>query len=250
MVIQSISVQYSPIFKNPSASMAIADKCISKYGISTPNKKIIVLPELCFTGYMFTSYNEAHPYAESLNDSISVQWAAKCASTYNAYVFITILELEDDKIYISMLCIDSSGSILAKHRKFNLFGDETKFVTPGIGHTCVDIKGIGIVGMCICNDINIYGYPNIKVGYNNFTDSMLNARYIIFAASIPVYSKYNHVVKIQAHWSKLVPKCAVFIASSRIGLEKGIEFIGGSCIMYNKIIYSNANRDMTAIHYL
>ncbi|MCH7904408.1 MAG: carbon-nitrogen hydrolase family protein [Armatimonadetes bacterium] len=80
---------------------------------------------------------------------------AALAKKYGVLVCIGLTEKDGDKLYDSVILVDKTGEILAKHRKVNILAE---LMTPA--YTCGDEGGvkvtetsIGRVGLLICADV-------------------------------------------------------------------------------------------------
>lgn len=117
---------------------------------------IIVLPELCTTGYSFVNAEEAMAAAEG-PDGKSVAFFKQLANQHNALVVAGFAERSGDKVYNSaVIAVPGGGEKI--YRKSHLFfreklcftrGDSGFFVVP---HPFKDCK----LGVMICND---WRYP-------------------------------------------------------------------------------------------
>ncbi|HEY5327419.1 MAG TPA: nitrilase-related carbon-nitrogen hydrolase [Mucilaginibacter sp.] len=117
---------------------------------------IIVLPELCTTGYSFLSKEEALGAAEG-PEGESVAFFKRLAEDYKAMVIAGFAEKSGDKVYNSAL-IALPGGELKVYRKTHLFFREKQCFEKGdsgffvVQHSFYDCK----VGVMICND---WRYP-------------------------------------------------------------------------------------------
>jgi predicted amidohydrolase len=117
---------------------------------------IIVLPELCTTGYSFLSNEETLQEAEDLSGE-SVAIFQKLAAELQAMVVAGFAEKDGNDVYNSALAALPDGTIKV-YRKTHLFYKETLCFEPGnsgffvVDHPLVDCR----VGVMICND---WRYP-------------------------------------------------------------------------------------------
>ncbi|MBI2919792.1 MAG: acyltransferase [Planctomycetes bacterium] len=177
-----------------------------------PRADLLVLPELCASGYNFSSRAEA----EGLSEPAEGPTLAACrriASKTGAAVCAGFAEKSGNAIYNSALLADAKG-LVGVYRKTHLFENEMDFFTPGdTGFRVWDCAGAKI-GLMICFD---WFFPEA-------------ARTLALRGA-----------EILAHPSNLVlPWCpdsmpvrslenAVFaITCNRWGDERGLNFIGRS----------------------
>lgn len=116
--------------------------------------KLIVLPELCNTGYAFYSKEEIYPLAETIPEGKTIQAWIKLAKNLQVYICGGIVELDKDKtrLYNSSVLIGPEGYI-GTYRKLHLWNAEKYFFEPGNMGLSVFHTPIGRIGMLICYDM-------------------------------------------------------------------------------------------------
>tara|TARA_B100000686_G_scaffold344553_1_gene427396 strand:- start:185 stop:979 length:795 start_codon:yes stop_codon:yes gene_type:complete len=112
---------------------------------------LIVLPELCSTGYQFVSEQEALSLAEFIPDGVTTQRVLQWAKATNGVVVAGLAECERGVVYNSAVIAGPQG-VLGVYRKVHLFDMEKKIFRPGSGPLPVFDTGIGKVGIMICFD--------------------------------------------------------------------------------------------------
>jgi len=115
------------------------------------NSDLVVLPELCNSGYVFESRTEAFALAESIPDGPTTQAWAKAAAEHNLYLVAGIAERVEDVLYNSAILIGPKGHI-GTFRKVHLWNAENLFFEPGNVGFPVFKTPIGRIGMAICYD--------------------------------------------------------------------------------------------------
>jgi len=144
-------VQFTPVFDIPVDNLQQIAALL--HGVETD---IIVLPELCTTGYSFLSAEETFNAAEGPNGQ-SVTFFKYLAGEHKAMVIAGFAEKSGDKVYNSAL-IALPGGELKVYRKTHLFFREKACFDEGnsgffvVQHPLKDCK----VGVMICND---WRYP-------------------------------------------------------------------------------------------
>ncbi len=112
---------------------------------------LVVLPELCLTGYMFQSRKELATYAEPVPDGPSCQTLARFCREQELNLVIGLVERAGDRIFNSAVLITRHGNCHT-YRKTHLFLDEKDIFDPGDKPFPVfDIDGVR-VGMLVCFD--------------------------------------------------------------------------------------------------
>ena len=120
--------------------------------------RLVVLPELCDSGYVFgavaqAAQAEAGALASPADDSETLrQWRALAAEHQLTIVGGFCERGADGKLYNSAAMVDSSGT-RAVYRKAHLWDKEKLVFTPGDGPPPVVDTAVGRVGVMICYDV-------------------------------------------------------------------------------------------------
>ena len=113
--------------------------------------RIVVLPELTQSGYVFANPGEARSLAEPADGLTATQWA-DLAGTHGIVIVGGFSELgADGLIYNSAMLVDGSG-VRAVYRKAHLWDAEADFFTPGDQPPPVVATHHGSIAMMICYD--------------------------------------------------------------------------------------------------
>jgi predicted amidohydrolase len=185
---------------------------------------LVVLPELCDSGYVFTGPDEARGLASPAGDSRALRQWHELARANQTVIVGGFCELgPDGRLYNSAALVDVSGT-RAVYRKAHLWDKEKQVFTPGGGPPPVLTLPIGRVGVMICYDLE---FPE-WVRQAALTGADLIAAPVNWpAAAHPAGERPAEVVKAQAGASVN----GVFIAvADRCGDERGVSWIGGSLI--------------------
>ncbi|MGW5152442.1 nitrilase family protein [Rhodococcus koreensis] len=149
---KAAAVQINPIagVENKDKNLDLTLRSINEAADSGAN--LIVLPELCNTGYGFDSREEAYAHAESVPSGPSTQAWCDIARARNLYIVAGILESEGVTLYNSAVLVGPDG-VVGKYRKTHLWEREKLFFTAASeGFPVFDTK-IGRIGMFICYDL-------------------------------------------------------------------------------------------------
>lgn len=113
--------------------------------------QLVVLPELCTSGYAFADVAEARAAAEPLDGPAVAGWRRQAAA-HGLVVVAGLCELRaDDTLRNSAVVVDPSG-LRAVYRKTHLWDRESLLFTPG-EHAAPVIETLaGRVGVAICFD--------------------------------------------------------------------------------------------------
>ena len=187
--------------------------------------RLAVLPELCNTGYVFKTRDEALALSEEVPDGPTCEAWMAAARKHSMFIVAGITERENDKLYNAAVLIGPEGYI-GTYRKNHLWGDENIFFEPGnLGVPVFDI-GVGRIACAICYDI---WFPEI------FRLAALQGADMLCVATnwVPMPAQPGNLPMMAnilamggAHANSM------FVAAAdRIGIERGQPFLGNSLIV-------------------
>lgn len=114
---------------------------------------VVVLPELCTSGYCFQDLEQARSLAEPVPGGPTTDMLVAIASSTGATAVGGVAELgADGQLYNTAAVVYPNG-YLTKYRKLHLFGDEPRWFAPGDELPPVIFTPCGLqVGVMICFD--------------------------------------------------------------------------------------------------
>lgn len=113
--------------------------------------RLLVLPELCNSGYVFETREEAFDLSENIPDGPTCQRWIEAAAKQNCYLVAGISERDGNALYNSSVVIGPEGYI-GTFRKVHLWNKENLFFEPGNLGFPVFKTPIGRIGTFICYD--------------------------------------------------------------------------------------------------
>lgn len=141
--------QLAPVLGEPTANRAAATAAID--AAADAGARLVVLPELCTTGYVFSGADEARRYAEPADGPSVRGWAAQAAAR-DLVVVAGFCELDEDgAVRNSAVVIDASG-VRAVYRKAHLWDREAEIFVPGDLPGPVVDTALGRIGVAVCYD--------------------------------------------------------------------------------------------------
>lgn len=185
---------------------------------------LAVLPELCNTGYVFETREEAFGLAEEVPGGTTTAAWISAAARHGMTIVAGIAEREADTLYNSAVVVGPRGYI-GRYRKNHLWGEENLFFEPGDLGVPVFHTPAGRIACAICYDI---WFPEV------FRLAALQGADILCVptnwvpmpeqpSALPVMA--NILAMGGAHSNSM------FVAAAdRIGLERGQPFLGNSII--------------------
>ena len=139
-------IQFAPVFGEIEENIARIERLVKG-----TDADLIVLPELCNTGYLFTSRREAEDLAEEVPGGRTTEALLRLAREKNAHLVAGLAERSGSRLYNASVLVGPDGHV-ATYRKIHLFFEETLWFDPGDREWEVHDIGIGRVGMMICFD--------------------------------------------------------------------------------------------------
>jgi predicted amidohydrolase len=185
--------------------------------------RLVVLPELCTSGYVFESREEALTLAQPAHGGALAEWSEE-ARRGDAVVVGGFCELGDDgELYNSAAVVDGDG-VLAVYRKLHLWDREQLVFRPGDALPPVVETPLGRIGVIICYDIS---FPEIVRGV-----AMRGADLIAVPTNNPALPSVDGQEPQEVVWVRAAASFnRVFVAfADRVGTERGVDFVGASTI--------------------
>lgn len=142
-------VQVAPVLGDLEATIGKLDSLRNEFKAAD----IIVLPELCNSGYNFESMEQARATAEDAQTGPFVRYLCSLAQEHGQFIVAGVNERDanDDQLYNSAILVGPDG-LIGKYRKLHLFMNEKDFFRPGdLGLPVFDL-GVCRLGMLICFD--------------------------------------------------------------------------------------------------
>ena len=205
-------IQFSPKRGDLQANI----KKIDSYSDQFKDADLLVLPELCNSGYNFSSSKQVLDTSEEIKKSEFVDYIKSICKEYSLYVVSGFNEREGKDLYNTSVLIGPEGFI-GKYRKLHLFMNEKKYFVPGnVGLPVFDI-GICRVGMLVCFD---WMFPEVwRILSIKGADIICHPSNLVLPglcqSAIPIHSLTNRVY---------------IVTANRIGTEDDLTFTGLSTI--------------------
>ncbi|MDQ6818961.1 MAG: carbon-nitrogen hydrolase [Actinomycetota bacterium] len=184
---------------------------------------LIVLPELCVSGYVFRDAGEARELAEPIDGPTVEGWREQSVREEIAIVG-GVCELDDDGLIRNSAVLIEAGELLAVYRKLHLWDQEKLVFTPGDDPPPVVETSLARVGVGICYD-------------SQFPEAM---RMLALAGAEVIAVPTNNPVVgpelaplpgelLLASTTAMVNR--VYVAQAdRTGLERGVQWVGATAI--------------------
>jgi predicted amidohydrolase len=205
----------------PERNRAAAEAAVTE--AAGRGARIVVLPELTPSGYVFANPAEARSLSEPAEGTTAGHWA-RLAAKHGIVIIGGFDELgADGMLYNSAMLVDQSG-VRAVYRKVHLWDAESDFFTPGDQPPPVVATKYGAIAMMICYDVEfpewvrlpaLAGADLLAVPTNWPAEPVPPGERPMVTANIGVAAFANRI----------------FVAAAcRCGDERGVAWTGGSLI--------------------
>ncbi len=216
-------IQMEPRVGRPEANLA--DTLTRIDAAAAAGARLIVLPELCASGYVFETRDEAFQLAEEIPGGPACRAWSDAAGRHGCHIVAGVAERAGDKLFNSAVLIGPQGHV-GTFRKMHLWAAENLFFEPGDLGFPVFATPLGRIGMLICYDgwfpeayrlCALQGADIICVPTN----------WVPIPGQDPAQPAMANVLAMAAaHVNSL------FIAAAdRVGTERGQPFLGRSLIV-------------------
>ena len=185
---------------------------------------LVVLPELCTSGYVFADEAEARRVAEPIDGPTVRRWR-DLAAREQLVIVGGLCELDADGALRNSAVVIDNGELSAVHRKAHLWDREQLFFTAGDCAPPVVQTSVGRVGVAVCYDAF---FPEVMRML-----ALARVDVITLPMSSPLFG-----VPLEPLAADLLLACAaaqvnrVCVAQAdRSGTERGVEWTGASVIV-------------------
>ncbi|HVB73516.1 MAG TPA: nitrilase-related carbon-nitrogen hydrolase [Ktedonobacteraceae bacterium] len=180
--------------------------------------RLIVHPELATSGYCWLSREEIAPHVEPLPGPTTDRFQ-QLAARYDCYIATSLPEVDPatNVYYNSMALIGPSG-LVGVYRKVHSYISEPRWARDGdLGFPVWDTP-LGRLAGLICMDAEFFESARIPV--------LSGADVLLFPTNwLEENCPSNRWI------ARAFENGAYFIAADRYGLERGVQFSGGSCVL-------------------
>jgi len=210
------AVQYEPTLgekdKNVTALLRLVEEAASH------DARLIVLPEIATTGYCWESREEIAPQVEPIPGPTTDRFA-QLASRYGCYIAVSLPEVDPatDVYYNSMALVGPEG-LVGTYRKIHSYISEPRWARDGDLGMPVWETPLGRLSGLICMDADFFEAARIP--------ALHGADVLLFPTNW-----LEEQCPSRSWIARAFENGVYFIAANRYGLERGVQFSGGSCII-------------------
>jgi len=206
-------IQFDPKFGDKEANLRTIERLVANQ-----EADLLVLPEMCTTGYMVSDRNELISIAEPI-DGPTVEALVAIAKKNNLCLIVGMAESLNNKIFSTAIVLGPDGFI-TKAQKAHLFLKEKLFFDPGTTKPSLFEWGGARIGLGVCYD---YMFPEYwrALGLAG-ADIFCNTANFVFDYGFKMMQ------------ARSIENGVFSITVNRIGEERGQKFNGGSEIIDNR----------------
>ena len=210
------AVQFEPrMFEKEHNIVRLLDMAVEA---AEAGARLIVTPEMGTTGYCWFDRAEVAPYVETIPGPTTERFG-KVAKAYDCYIVVGMPEVDAASgLYYNAAVLIGPEGVIGTHRKTHPYISEPKWSAPGdLGHQVFDTP-IGRIALLVCMDIHF----------------METARLAALGGADVICHISNWLAERTPapYWiSRAVENGCYLIESNRWGLERTVQFSGGSCVI-------------------
>ena len=186
---------------------------------------LVVLPELCSSGYVFDTREEARTLAEEIPDGPACRAWADAAARHEMHVVAGIAEREGRALYNSAVVVGPQG-VVGAYRKNHLWAAENLFFEPGNLGVPVFHTDIGRIAVAVCYDI---WFPEVfRLAAIQGADILcVPTNWVPMPDQPAGLPRMSNILAMSGAHSN-----SMFVAAAdRVGIERGQPFIGNSLVV-------------------
>jgi predicted amidohydrolase len=221
LAVRVACAQIAPSVDDPRGNRSLTRDAVRE--AVSAGARLVVLPELATSGYVFESADEARAAAEPADGPTLRAWAHEAARG-DAVVVGGFCELGDDGLLYNSAAVVDAGGVVAVYRKLHLWDREQLVFEPGREPAPVVVTRAGRIGVGVCYDLN---FPEVARGL-----ALAGADLVALPTNFPRSPRPEGERPIEVTLAMATAHLNhVFIAvCDRTGAERGVDWVGGSVV--------------------
>lgn len=217
IAVSQLAISIGEPAKNRAAAAAAVTEAAGR------GARIVVLPELTPSGYVFSTVAEARSLGEPADGPTAADWTG-LAAAHDIVIIGGFAELADDgQLYNSAMLVDATG-LRVVYRKAHLWDAEADFFTPGDAAPPVVDTRYGRIAVMICYDVEFPEWVRLP--------ALAGAELLAVPTNWPaekVPASERPMVTVNVQTAAFANR--MFIAAAcRCADERGVAWVGGSII--------------------
>lgn len=210
------TVQFEPTMFEKERNIARLVGLVTK--AAQDGARLIVTPEMGTTGYCWFDRDEVAPFVEPIPGPTTEQFG-EVAREHGCYIVVGMPEVDPaTNLYFNSAVLIGPEGVVGTHRKTHPYIAEPKWSAPGdLGHQVFDTP-IGRIALLVCMDIHFVETARL-VGLGGADVICHISNWLAERTPAP-------------YWiTRAVENSCYLIESNRWGLERTVQFSGGSCVI-------------------
>jgi len=189
--------------------------------------RLIVLPELCCTGYSFSSRAEAFAMAESVPEGPTSRFWEAFAREAGIHLAVGIAECDGSRLYNAAVLFGPGGYI-GRYRKTHLWCREKLYFCAGdLGYPVFETS-IGRIGLMVCWDVWFPEVPRLLALQG--ADIILSLNCWVWTPP-PLFDESGRCMASYLTMTAAHVNNVFIAAANRVGTDRGDRFLGCSLIV-------------------
>jgi len=220
------AIQYEPMLGEKEKNMGDLLRLVEE--AAQHDARLIVLPEMVTTGYCWESRAEIAPHVESIPGPTTERFQ-RIATMYDCFIAIGLAEVDPaTDVYYNSLALLGPEGLVGTYRKIHSYIAEPRWARDGDLGFPVWETPLGRLAGIICMDAEYFEAGRLAA---------------LRGADVLLFPTNWLDEKCPSQWwiTRAFENGVYLIAANRYGLERGVQFSGGSCIL---------NPDGSIQHYL
>ncbi len=210
------AIQYEPTLGEKEKNVTDLLRLVEE--AAQHNTRLIVLPEMATTGYCWESRAEIAPYVEPIPGPTTDRFQ-QLATQYDCYIAVSLAEVDPaTNVYYNCMALIGPQGLIGTYRKIHSYISEPRWARDGDLGMPVWETPLGRLAGLICMDAVYFEAARIP--------ALNNADVLLFPTNWLEE-------KCPSSWwmARAFENGVYLIAADRYGLERGVQFSGGSCVI-------------------
>jgi len=218
------AVQFAPSLLDVHKNLAVAKQLT--FEAAAKGARVIVLPELCLSGYVLRNKSEAASVSQE-RDGYQTEAFIPLARKFNCNIVFGYVELCEGKLYNSAAIVGPSG-LVGNSQKHNHWGSDAMWAESAETLVPVVVTPVGRLGALVCRDV----MNNYRESYKfHKSDQRFYRKGSVDTIALLTNwgSDYGYP---DNSWVELAEETSAnIIVANRIGQERDMKYKGGSCVI-------------------
>ncbi|GAC1656991.1 MAG: amidohydrolase [Ktedonobacteraceae bacterium] len=210
------AIQYEPVLGEKERNVSQLLRLVEE--AAQHEARIIVLPEMATTGYCWEARAEVAPHVEPIPGPTTARFQ-QLAMQYGCYIAVSLPEVDcTTDVYYNSMALIGPESIIGIYRKIHSYIAEPRWARDGDLGMPVWETPLGRLAGLICMDAEFFEAARIP--------ALHHADVLLFPTNW-----LEEKCPARTWMARAFENGVYFIAADRYGLERGVQFSGGSCVL-------------------